>query len=94
MRVTGDGGIAGGDAFDRVDHNHRNVGGFQMFARHHNGQLLGHQFGLALAANAGGIDEAVLLAVAFEDLVDRIARGTGNRRDNRTTSAGQRVQQG
>ena len=82
VRIAGDGGITGGHAFDRVDDHQRHVGGFQMLARHHDGKLLGHQFGLALAADSGGVDEAVGLAVVLDQFVDRIARGSGNRRND------------
>ena len=55
---------------------------FQMLARHDDGQLLGHQLGLALAADAGGIDEAIALAFVLHQFVNRIARGAGNGRDD------------
>ena len=48
---------------------------------------------LALAANAGGIDKAKAAAIAFNDFVDRIARGAGNRRDDGAIRSSQAIQQ-
>ncbi len=83
----------GGDAFGGVDHDQRDVGGFQMLARHDHRELLGHQLGLALAADSGGVDEAVGLAVALDQFIDGIARGSGDGRDDGAAGSGQRVQQ-
>ena len=93
MSVSGDGGIELADAFGGVNHQQRNVGGFQVLARHHDGELFRHQVGLALAANAGGIDEAEALAVVLDDLVNRVPRGAGDGRDNGSLGSGQPVQQ-
>ncbi len=93
MRVAADVGVDVGDAFLRVDDEQRDVGGFEVLARHDDGELLGHHLGLALAPDAGGIDEAEEVALALDDLVDRIARGAGDRRDDGAAGAGQRVQQ-
>ncbi len=93
MRITGDGGVAGSHAFDRVNEHERDVGGFQMLASHDHRKLFGHQFGLALAANTGGVDEAIAEAVALQNFVDGIAGGAGDRRDNRPRRSRQRIQQ-
>src|SRR5271167_128545 len=63
--VSGDGGIAAGDAFSGVDEDERYVGCFKMLARHHDRKFFGHQFGLALAADASRVDEAIDHAVAL-----------------------------
>ncbi len=55
--ISGDGGIKLADAFGGINHQQRNVGSFQMLARHHHGKLLRHQVGLAFAADAGSVDE-------------------------------------
>ena len=78
MRVAADGGIRGGYAFGCVDDEQRDVGGFEMAACHDDGELFGHHVGLAFAANACGVDEAVLCAVVLDDFVNGIARGAGD----------------
>ncbi len=72
----------------------RNVGGFEVLAGHDDGQLFGHHLGLALAPDAGGIDEAEEVALALDDLVDGVARGAGDVRNDGAVGAGQGVQQG
>ena len=69
----------------------RNVGGFEVLARHHDGELLGHQLGLALAADSGGVDEAVGLAVPLDEFVDRIASGSGNGGNDGASGPGERI---
>ena len=59
--VAADGSVGGGDTLGGVDDEERNVGGFEMTARHDDGELLGHEVGLPFAANAGGIDDAELV---------------------------------
>ena len=71
----------------------RNVGAFEMLARHDDGELLGHQLGLALATDSGSVDEAIGLAIALHQFINRIARGSRDRRDNGATSSGERIQQ-
>ena len=93
MRVAGDGGVERADAFGRVDHEQRDVGVFEMLARHDDGKLLGHQVRLALAANARRVDKAKTLPVALDDLVDRIASGAGDRRDDRARGSRELIQQ-
>ena len=65
-----------------------------MLPRHHHRHLLGHQFRLALAADSGGIDETIGQAITLHELIDRIASGARNWRDNCPRRSGQRVQQG
>ena len=68
-------GIELADAFGGIDDQQRDVGAFQMLARHHDRKLLRHQVRLAFAANAGGIDEAKAPSVVLDDFVDCVARG-------------------
>src|SRR5208283_1895435 len=74
--VASDGGITGGYAFGRIDHHQRNVGSFEVLACHHHGKLLRHELGFTFAADSGGVDEAVAMAVVFDHFVHGIARGT------------------
>src|SRR5262245_27626136 len=69
VRVPGDVGVERGHAFDRVDQEQRDIGAFDVLARHDDRKLLLHPGRLALAANAGGVyqPEPDLLA-AFPDL--------------------------
>ncbi len=64
-----------------------------MPARHHHAHLFRHQLGLALAADAGGVDEDVFHAVMQQALIHGIARGAGHRRDDGPLLAHQRIQQ-
>ncbi len=94
MRIAADVGVQRGDAFGGVDHQQRDVRRLKMLARHHHGELLGHQLGLALAADAGGVDKAVVVALALDHFVHGIARGACDRaRRWRGWSSGKRVQQ-
>lgn len=86
-------GVGSRHAFGCIDHQQRNVGGFQMPARHHHRELFGHQLCLALAANPGRVDEAEIVILVTDHLVDRIARGAGHRRNNRAGAAGKGIQQ-
>jgi hypothetical protein len=64
VRVAADVGVEGGDAFGGVEDEEGDVGGFEVLAGHDDGELLGHEVGLALAADAGGVDEAEVVAGA------------------------------
>ena len=91
--VAADGGVGAGDAFGGVDDQQRHVGGFEVAAGHDDAELLGHQVGLALAADAGGVDKAQLLALELDDLVDRVAGGAGDGRDDGAGGSGEGVEQ-
>ena len=60
--VAADVGVEGGDAFGGVEDEEGDVGGLEVLAGHDDGQLLGHELGLALAADAGGVDETEVVA--------------------------------
>src|SRR5438034_7385287 len=49
--------------------------------------------GLALAANSGGINEPKFSAVATDDLIHGIARGSGNGRNDGALASGEPIQQ-
>ncbi len=93
VSIACDGSVAGGHTFDGIDDDERNISSFEVLARHDDGQFFGHQFGLALAANSSGIDEAVSLAAVLDKFIDRVARCSGNWRDDGAASPGKRVQQ-
>ncbi len=93
VSVSGNGGVAGGNAFGRVHHQQRDVGSFRVLARHHDRELFGHQLGLALAADARGIDEAIGLAVAFDHFIHRVARGARDGGYDGAIGRSERVQQ-
>ena len=63
-------------------------------ARHHDAELLRHRVRLPLAADAGGIDEGELDAVAGDGLVDGVARGAGDGRDDGALLSGESVEEG
>ena len=92
--VAGDGGVQRHHALGGVQHQQHHVGHADVAARHHHAQLLRHIAGLALAADAGGIDEDVLRAVVRDGLVHGIARGAGDGRNDGPLLAGERVEQG
>ena len=77
----------------RVDDQQGYVRGFQVAAGHDHAQLLGHQVRLALAANAGRIDEAKLRALELDHFVHGIAGGPGDGRDNGAGGSGESVEQ-
>src|SRR5450631_1687768 len=91
VSVAGNCRIARGYAFHSVDQDERDIGGFEMLARHHDGELFGHQLGLALATDSGGVDEAVGLAGVLNEFVNRVASGPGEGQKGGATGAGGRV---
>ena len=56
-------------------------------------ELLGHQVRLALAADARGVNKAELAALELDDLIDRIAGGAGDGRDDGAGGAGEGVEE-
>src|SRR5712692_770880 len=91
MGIAGDRRVQLADAFGGVNHQQRDVGGFEVLARHHHGELLGHQMSLAFAADAGRINEAEALAVALDHFVDRVAGGAREGRDDGAISPGEPI---
>ena len=84
---------AGRDAFGGVDDQQRHVGGFKMAARHDDAQLFSHQVRFALAADACRVDKAQLAALELHHFVDRVARGSRDRRNDGARGAGERIEQ-
>src|SRR6185437_13718879 len=91
VRVAADGGVGCGDAFGGVDDEERDVGGLKMAAGHDDGKLLGHEVGFALAADSGGVDDAELLAVVFDDFIHGVTRGSGNGGNDGARGPGERI---
>ena len=79
VRVARNRGIQREDSFARIKHQHRDVRHAQLPPSHHHAELFRHQFRFALAADAGGIDEYVLVAVVNDGLVNRVTGGPGHR---------------
>ena len=94
MGVAADVGVEGGDAFGGVEDEEGDVGGFEMLAGHDDGELLRHEVGLALAADAGGVDETEVVVVAGDDFVDGVAGCSGDGADDGAVGAGEGVEQG
>src|SRR5258708_10505096 len=63
-----------------------------MFARHDDRKLLGHQVGLALAADSGGINKAKRFTITCNEFVHRISSSARDRRDNRAFCASELVE--
>jgi hypothetical protein len=76
-----------------VDNQQGHVRGFQVAPSHHYAHLFGHQVRLALAADAGRIHKAQLLALELDHLVHRVARSAGDGRNNGARRSCQRIQQ-
>ena len=91
--IAADGGVGAGDALGCVDDQQGHVSRFKMTAGHDDAQLFCHQVGLALAADAGGVNKAELAALEFDDLVDRVAGGAGDGRDDGAGGAGEGIEQ-
>src|ERR1039458_6145884 len=92
--VTADVGVEGVDAFGGVEDEERDIGGLEVLAGHDDGELLGHELGLALAADAGGVDETEVVAGAGDDFIYSIPSCTGYRTDDGAVGAGEGVEQG
>ena len=92
--VAADVGVGGRHTFGGVDHEQRHVTGFEMAAGHDDGELFRHEMGLALAADAGGVDQAHALAFMLDDLVDGVAGGAGDGGNDSAAAAGEGVEQG
>ena len=93
VRVAADGSVERGDAFGGVDDQDGEVCGFEVLASHDDGEFFRHQVGLALAADAGGVNEAEVVIVAGDELIDGIARGAGDGRHDGAVSPGEGVEQ-
>ncbi len=65
-----------------------------MPPRHHHRHLLRELGGLPASSDACGVDDAQRFALVLEHLIDRIAGGPGDGRDNGPGRAGERIQQG
>src|SRR5579883_555334 len=94
VSVARDGGIEADDALGGIEHQQHHVGHADVPAGHDHAQLFGHGFGLALAADARGVDEDVLDAVACDGFIHGIAGGSGDGGDDGPLGAGERVEQG
>ena len=71
----------------------RDVGAFETFARHDDGQLLRHLVSLAFATNAGGIDDAEVSFRRLQHGIDRVAGRSGNGRNDDAIFAEYSIQQ-
>src|SRR5262249_38331731 len=60
-------------------------------ASHHDAEFFSHQFGLAFAADAGGVHEVVDSALAVDERVYGVARGARRGRNDGALGAGQAV---
>ncbi len=92
LGVVGDLRVALGDALFAIDDEERDVSAFETAAGHHDAELFGDERGLAFAADAGGVDEIVEMAVVLDFGVDGIHRGTGNGRDDGAFLADEAIQ--
>jgi len=93
VRVAADVGVEGGDSFGGVEDEEADVGGLEMLAGHDDGQLFGHETGLALATDSSGVDETEVVRAASDDFVDCVAGGAGDGRDDGARAAGEGVEQ-
>ena len=64
-----------------------------MLAGHNYRQLLGHELGLALATDTGGVDETEVVRAAGDDFVDCVAGGAGDGRYDGARAASKCVEQ-
>ena len=87
MRVAGDRRVMSNDSLSGIDNDQHNVRHADISSRHHNTKLFRHLFGLAFAADSGGIDEDIFDAIPDDGLVNGIARSSGDRRNDRPFTA-------
>ena len=92
MGIAADVGVEGGDSVGGVEDEEADVGGLEVLAGHDDGQLFGHEAGLALATDSGGVDETEVVRAASDDLVYGVAGGAGDGRDNGARAAGEGVE--
>src|ERR1035437_7495337 len=92
--VAADVGVERGDSFGGVEDEEGDVGGFEVLASHDDGELLGHELGLALATDAGGVYETEVVMGAGYYFVYCIPSGAGDRGDDGAFGAGEGVEQG
>jgi len=92
--VAADVGVEGGDSVGGVEDEEADVGGLEVLAGHDDGELFGHELGLALATDSGRVDETEVVRAAGDDLVHSIAGGAGDGRDDGARGAGEGVEQG
>src|ERR1035437_1064578 len=94
MGVAGDGGVERHNALGAVQHEQHDMRHADVAALHDDAHLLRHVARLALAADARRVDQDILRALVDHGLVHRIARGSGDGRNNRPLFTGERVEQG
>ena len=82
-----------GHAFGRVDEEQRGIGAVDRLQRAHEAVVLGRLVDAALAAQAGGVDEAQRAVVGLDDGVDRVARRAGHVVHDRALLADEPVEQ-
>jgi len=83
----------GSDADGGVDNQDGDIRALEMTAGHDRAELFGDEFRLALAADAGGIEEAIGFAVAIDDSVHHVARGASLRGDDGAFAADELVEE-
>ena len=93
MRIARNVRIESARAFGRIDHEEHDVRIFNIFARENDREFFGHQTRLALASDSRRIDKANVAPVIADHLIDRIARRSRNRRNDRPIFPNQLVQQ-
>ena len=92
-RDVGGGEVALDDPLARVDQHERDVGALGGLERAQLRVVLDPLALLALAAQAGGVDQQERAAVVLEHGVDRVARRARHLRDDRALGADERVEE-
>ena len=91
MGNPGDLRVLIGDALERVDHQHDHIGPFDGGDGADDAVAFELFFYFVFAAQTGGVDKNVVLAVALDDGVDGVARRAGNVGDNDAVFAKQLI---
>src|SRR4029077_5948689 len=92
--VAGDLSVALRDALLAIDHEQRDVCALEPTTRHHHAEFFSDQVGLALAANAGGVDEAINAAVPTDFDIYGVHGCARHGRDDGAFFANHAIEQG
>src|SRR6185312_11734848 len=93
MRVAGDGGVQGDEAFAGIHDDEHDIGKADVAPSHDDAEFFRHFFRLAFAADASGVDKDEFRSVPFNRFIDCVTGGAGDGGDDGTLASGESVQE-